>query len=494
MNFPFMRNFFLIYFIGLGFSILNPTYGQTPDSAANKVLSFPRHWLSKMQARIARLNKQLTEQGEQYLQQMASQEQRLQQKLSRVDSGSAQALFSKSARQYAALGQQLKTDTGNRSLSLNGTYHPYLDSLHGSLAYLQQHPELLGGSTAKLAQLQRASSQLQALEARMRDADQIKAYFQQRKQQIAGFIAQHTNLTGLLTKQYGGINREVYYYSQQLRQYKELWNNPDQLEQRALAVLNSRLDYQSFMKTHSSLGSLFQIPKGYSSSQALAGMQTKDIVAQQVTAKASAGGAAGLSALQSNLQSAQNALNSYKAKLSALGAGNGDADMPNFTPNSQHKKTLWRRLEYGVNFQTTRTDYYFPSVSDLGLSLGYRLGHDNVVGIGASYKLGWGNGIQHIAFSGQGIGLRSFLQIKIKGSFSATGGFEYNYTTPFPVFSQLPRLQDWTRSGLIGVTKTITTKGKVLKKTNLSLLWDFLSYSQIPPTQPLLFRVGYTLN
>jgi hypothetical protein len=206
----------------------------------------------------------------------------------------------------------------------------------------------------------------------------------------------------------------------------------------------------------------------------------------------SAGGAAGASALQSNLQSAESQLDGYKSKLSSLGAGNGDMDMPNFKPNDQKTKTFWRRLEYGANFQTTRNNYLFPTVTDLGLSLGYKLGHSNVVGLGASYKLGWGNGIQHIALSSQGVGLRSFLQIKLKGTFSATGGFEYNYTTPFTSYQQLKQLEYWTKSGLIGVTKTVSVKSRVFKKTTLSLLWDLLSYQAVPKTQPVLFRIGYT--
>ena len=475
-------------------SLFNSAHAQDLTQAPDKVLSLPGRWLHKMQSRITSLNQQLTKQTDEYLQQMAAQEKRLQQKLSRVDSTAAKTLFAGSAQRYAGLARQLAADTGSRVRSFSGAYQPYLDSLHGSLAFLQQHPELLKESSAKLAQLQKTSSQLQAYEAKMQDADKIKGYLQQRKQQLASYISGHVNLQSMLAKPYAGINREVYYYSQQLRGYKELWTNPDELVQRALTFLNQRADFQSFMKTHSSLGSLFQVPGSYGSSQGLAGLQTKEAVASQVQGKVSPNGAAGMAALQSNLQTAQTALDDYKQKLGALGAGNGDADMPNFKPNDQHTKTFWGRLEYGFNFQTTRTSYYFPTVTDLGVSLGYKLGHSNVVGVGASYKLGWGNGIQDITLSSQGIGLRSFLQIKIKGSFSATGGFEYNYTTPFPAFSQLPRIQDWTKSGLIGVTKTITTKGRVLKKTNLSLLWDFLSYGQSPPTQPLLFRVGYTLN
>jgi hypothetical protein len=110
-----------------------------------------------------------------------------------------------------------------------------------------------------------------------------------------------------------------------------------------------------------------------------------------------------------------------------------------------------------------------------------------------AYELGTGNGINHIAITNNGIGLRSFLTIKIKGTFSASGGFEYNYTTPFTSYQQLRQIQYWTKSGLIGVTKTVSMKSKVLKQTTLSLLWDFLSYSNLPPTQAFIFRVGYSL-
>jgi hypothetical protein len=96
--------------------------------------------------------------------------------------------------------------------------------------------------------------------------------------------------------------------------------------------------------------------------------------------------------------------------------------------------------------------------------------------------------------SGQGAGLRSFLEIKIKSSFSATGGFEANYTTPFTSFQDIRQIEKWTQSGLIGISKTVSMKSRVFKKTKLQLLWDFLSYQQVPKTQAVLFRIGYTWN
>ena len=489
--------------------VLTVSHAQSVDSVTNKVLSFPSRLLARLQKKTTDLNTQLTQQTESYLQKMARREAKMQRKLSGVDSNAAKSLFAGSAAQYAALQQKMRTDTGHAGQSFSGAYPAYLDSLQGSVAFLKQNPQLVSATnTSQLSQLQGAGSQLQALQAKMGLADQAKAFLQQRKQIISQYLAQHSNLQGLLGSSYAGMNKDVYYYSQQMRQYEEMWSSPDKLEQQALVLLNRFPAFQTFMKNNSMLGGLFNLPGNYGTPQAVAGLQSKDQVAtlvkQQVGVTNVAGaaqsaasggggsGGAGMDALQSNLQSAQSQLDTYKSKLSALGAGNGNMDMPDFKPNDQKTKTFWKRIQYGVNFQTSRNNYYFPTVTDFGLSLGYKLGHNNIIGVGASYKLGWGNGIQHIAFSSEGVGLRSFLQIKIKGTFSATGGFEYNYTTPFSNFQDLRQLQYWTKSGLIGVTKTVSMKNRVFKSTSLSLLWDFLSYQQIPQTQPFVFRIGYT--
>jgi hypothetical protein len=126
------------------------------------------------------------------------------------------------------------------------------------------------------------------------------------------------------------------------------------------------------------------------------------------------------------------------------------------------------------------------------LSLGYKIDSKNIVGLGASYKVGWGSDIQHIRVSGQGVGLRSFLDIQIKKTWYASGGFEYNYQQPFPIQGIPRNLDDWQKSGLVGISKIIGMKTRVFKNTKMQLLWDFLSYQQVPKTQPMKFRIGYS--
>jgi len=464
----------LLFLAGTGAKAQTGPDGGGIDSLAGKAIGFPAKLLGKLQARTNRLSSDLTQQSTRWLEKMQRREARLQKRLSTTDSAGAQKLFGNARQQYATLLQRLKADTA--AAGLKGTYMPYMDSLQGMMKYLK------------------SPGQVQALQAKMADADIAQAFVQQRKQQISQYISQHTDIQGLLNKQFSGLNQEVYYYSQQLRQYREMWNHPEQLQQKALTMLNKLPAFQQFMKNNSQLAGLFHLPGNYASPGSLAGLQTKDQVAQQIQSQVSAAGPDGTAALQSNLQSAESQLDGYKDKLSRLGQGNNTVDMPDFKPNDLKTKTFFQRLEYGFNFQTTHNNYYFPTVTDFGLSLGYRLGHSNVVGVGASYKVGWGNGIQHIAVTSQGAGLRSFLEIKLKKTWSATGGFEYNYTTPFSSFQDLRAIERWTKSGLLGISKQVSMKGKFFKQTKLQLLWDFLSYQQVPKTQPLIFRIGYVLK
>jgi hypothetical protein len=98
-----------------------------------------------------------------------------------------------------------------------------------------------------------------------------------------------------------------------------------------------------------------------------------------------------------------------------------------------------------------------------------------------------------MALSANGLSVRSFVDIKLKGSISTTGGLEYNYTLPVTSLHAFNNLNDWTPSGLIGLTKTVQMKSRTFKKTKLQVFWDFLSYQQLPKRSPILFRVGYAL-
>jgi hypothetical protein len=478
---------------------LRSATAQDNPSFLDKITNFPSRFTDHVNKKSGELEEKLVKQTEKYLQRLARKEEKLRKKLAKTDSTAAKQLFEGSAEQYAKLSAKMKNATALNGRA-SGQYLPYVDSLKTSLSFLSQNKDLLASGQAQ--KVTGALDQVKQLQGKLQTAEEVKDFIRQRKQQIKETLSRYTNLPGGITKSYQDFNKELYYYSQQVQEYKDMLNDPDKLLQKGLSLLNKLPAFQSFMQQHSELAGLFSVPANYGTSQSLAGLQTRSQVQDLMQARFASAGPNASQMLQQNLQAAQGQLNQLKDKISKLGSGGADMDMPNFKPNNQKTKSFWNRLEYGTNLQTQRSNYFFPTTSDLGLSVGYKLSDKSVVGVGGSYKVGWGKDIRNINVSSQGAGLRSFLDVKLKGSFFASGGFEYNYqplsTTGVPVnpppgapLGETVEPMTWQQSGLVGVSKIISLKSKLFKKTKVQLMWDFLSYQQVPRAQAIKFRVGY---
>jgi len=469
---------------------------QDKESVVDKVINFPASFFNKVQNKYSSLEDRLTKQSEKYLERLKKKEKKMKRKLAKVDSAKAEQTFGDIDAQYDKMIAAVQTD----SLPVKrggGAYIPMVDSVKTSLAFLGQNPSVLSQSKEVQDKVKGSLSQVNQLQGKMQQSEQVKAFIQQRKQTIKESFSKYTNLPKGLTNEFTGYQKEAYYYSAQLKEYKDMLNDPDKMVTKGLSLLNKLPAFTQFMKQNSELASLFRLPDNYGTPQALAGLQTRAQVQQQIQSQLAGGGPNAQQYLQQNLQAAQGQLNTLKDKLNKLGNnGGGDVDMPDFKPNNQKTKSFWKRLEYGTNFQTAKNNF-FPTTTDIGLSVGYKLSDKSSVGVGASYKMGWGTDIKHIKITNQGIGLRSYLDVKLKGSFFATGGFEYNYQ---PISSDSlssgtamhwDEISSWQKSGLIGISKIVSIKSKFFKKTKLQLLFDFLSYQQVPRTQPVKFRVGY---
>ncbi len=477
-------------------------YAQTQPDAADKIIDFPSTFFDKVRHQSSEMDKQLTKQSQQYLQRMASKEARLKRKLFKMDSAKAVAVFGGTEARYAALEQKLSSENVPSGTGMSGEYIPGLDSLRTGLSFLNQHQQLLSGSSIKFASINSSLSEVQQLQAKFNTAGEVQQFISQREQYLKSQLSQYG-----FGKELAAINQEAYYYQQQLAQFKSLLHDKDKMKQKAFSELNKIPAYQAFMQKNSYLGKLFGLPDDYGSAESVAGLQTKAMVKQMIAqlggsaiTGAGAGGSGSPSAgggnpgqfVQQQLGSAQQQLTQLQGKITQLalpGGSSGNVVMPDFKPNGQKTKRFLQRVEYGVDFQTQKSNILVPTTSDIAMRLGYKLSDKNSVGLGISYKLGLGNGLNHIAFSNQGLGLRSYIDIKAKGSIWILGGFEYNYLQSFSKISEIKNLDLWQKSTLFGLSK----KYKITQKRtgNLQLLFDALYQQHIPQSNPFLFRMGY---
>lgn len=479
--------------------------GQSVDSLAGKLANFPSKFFNKIQGKEADLNKQLSRQTEKYLQKMVAREARLKKKLEKNgDTTAAQTLFAGDpAQRYAALLKKLQTDSSIAFKGASGAYSPYSDSLHGALSFLNGNSQLLNASKLPPGDIQSSLNQYGQLQNKLQDADGIQQFMQQRKTQIGEYLSQYSHLPSGITDEYNAYNKQLYYYGEQVKAYKDMLNDPDKLMAKALQLLDQLPSFSSFMRSNSFLSGLLSMrgsngaagagtPGMTTASPTVQGLATRDQVLAAIQGQVGVGGPNASSLAQQSVGSAQGEIDQLRDKLNGSGGNGGNIDMPDFKPNNQKTKSFLKRLEFGTNLQTTHGNYYFPTTTDLGVSLGYKVNDKSTIGVGASYKVGWGSDIGHVSVSSQGAGLRSFVDVQMKKSLYASGGFEYNYQQPFASTQNLKDLSNWQQSALIGVSKMISVKTRVFKNTKIQLLWDFLSYQQVPKAQPLVFRVGYT--
>lgn len=472
------RLIFILLFISFLFSV------SAQDTATNAI-TVSKKYLDVVNSTATDLNRKLDQETQKVLRQFKKTEAKLKTKLSQKDSTAAASLFAGTEQQYKELEQRL-----------NGSgikYIAEIDSLSTSLKFLKANPGFLQEAGEVKAKLQDATKKLEELKSGFANAETIRQFLKQQRQYLKDQLGKFG-----FARELKRINKQVYYYSVQLSEYKDALKDPKKATKKALDLLAGNKTFREFWRENSQLASLFRLPGETGDPGTLAnmaGLQTRAQVNALIQQQIAAGGPNAQAQMQQNLVAAKGQLNQLKDKVIKMGGGSSDAEMPEgFKPQSTKTKTFLQRVELGTNIQSVRSNGLLPTTSDLAISAGYRLNDKSIIGLGASYKLGWGKNIQNIRISHQGVGARSFIDWKLKGALWISGGFEMNYRSEIRNVAELKDYSAWQQSGLIGLSRKLPVKTKFFKKTKLMLLWDFLSYQQVPRTQALIFRIGYNLK
>lgn len=482
-----MKALVIILLFGLLFMLwvgIGNVCAQNPHSwneRADQLIELPDKLLVKVGQQASKAEKRLQQQSQKYLARIKKQEKRLYAALYKKDSAQAKALFGNIDSIYAQM-EQATAELAQNSGPRQHYYHGRLDSVQTSLRFLAQ--EQLPGVKAKLPkQLPSALGSYNQLQSQLTQSTYLEQQLLERRQQLL----QKLSNSGL-GKQLQAYQQQVQYYQQQLRQAKELLDQPDKLARQLLAYATKLPLFRSFMEKHSVFAAIFPQPDPIVSLTMPGSMQTRSALQSQMGS--TLGTANPQAALQQGMGQAEGHLQSLKDRLSAGSFGDA-GEMPTTKTNEEKTRSLWKRLEWGGNLQSARATNLFPTTSDLGLSLGYKLNSKSVVGIGASYKLGWGSDWRNVRMTHEGVGLRSFLDWRLKGSFWMSGGAELNHLQRIEDLGLLKDPGNWQQSALIGITRNFKV-GKM--KTDARLLYDFLWRQQVPRTQPVVFRVGYTIK
>ena len=409
------------------------------------------------------------------LKDMKREEAKLQRELSVVDSAAAVKIFAAAQDKYTALIQDLE---GTKAMSqrTDGSI-PYLDSMKAMVSFLSSAGITLTQKAHALEALERVEKLKRHFEQFQKIQDflnQRNAYLQQQKSRIVSL--------GSLKK----IDKRSFYYVQTLKSYKDALKNPQKMERIAVATLSKLPGFKKFLSRNRLFGAGNETGT-VADQSSLAGLQTRAAINALLQTHYTADpNPAGF--VQQQLASSHEQSSAQRPPLNFTDAFGNPIAQPGFRPNHQKGKPLSQRLEKGINVQFGNVNRFLPTTADLGVSLGYKLNDKSVIGIGSSYKLGLGRGLGNLHFSQQGITLRSFVDYKLKGSISLTGGYEWLYLPGLAEVS-MHALKTWQKSGLIGLSKKYAVGTRF--KGTFQLLFDFLSDNSIPQRQPVIFRTGW---
>lgn len=450
------------------------------DSLILSVEEIPQKYFTQLGAKIYTYSKRVSAKTIKTLTRLASWENKIRQLLEKASPQTAAELFSKEQLTFNSLLQKVKS--GEQLVAeKKSAYDAYTDKLTCSIKYIQTQKEKL--DSAVIQKLDAVAGKMNTLDKEIAQAEATEQFIKERKKLLITESVKYIGKSKYLLR----INKESYYYVETLKNYKEIFSDKKKTEETVLHVLNTIPAFKEFMQRNGQLASLFGTSTAADIQQAVSGLQTRTSINTIVQGRITSGGPNASQVLQQSMKEAKNFLATLKEKA-LNNTSNGDKEIPDFKPNEQKTRTFRQRLEYGATMQSQKAGKYFPVTSDIALTISYKINDKSKIGIGASYKIGWGS-VERIRISNQGIGLRSFVDWKIKKNYFITGGYEQNYFTSFSNSSQLKQIDNWQQSGLLGISKNYSVNKKL--KGKIQLLYDFLSRTHTPATPSVIYRIGY---
>jgi len=463
------------------------------DSAMQRLQQVPEKYIQQANKKIDQYTTRITSKTEKTLIKLSRWENKIKKIVEKASPETAQRLFGNDQLTFTTALEKYKKGEAVIA-SQRAKYDEYTDKLTTSLKYLNENLDSTCKNGKAVRKMLRCgdSSLLGRLGGAEANTEAMEQFIKERRKLLITEASKYLANTKCLQK----ISSETGLYIATLQNYKELFHDKKKAEETALTILNKIPAFTKFVQQNSYLAKLFGQPGGASSplgAGGLAGLQTRASVNALIQNQIAAGGPSAALQIRQNMQDAQAQLSALKDKVLKTGgntSGN-DAIGAEYGKFPQQKtKTFLQRMKLGTDMSFVKDNSLMPTVANIAVNATYQLAANKEAGIGVAYKAGLGS-INHIQITHQGIGLRSFVSLKLKNSFWLAGGWEANQNAGFKNITQLKDYSLWSQSALAGIEKKINVKTKLTKGATIKLMYDMMARQHSPVTQPVVFRVGY---
>lgn len=453
------------------------------DSVIARIEDIPARYIKQVDTKISKYSSRITGKTEKTLAKLAKWENKIKAILEKASPQTAEQLFGEGKTTFGTLLAKIKEGQSIAG-SYKAKYDEYRDKLNTSLKYISSKKNELESKYAK--PVTEAADKAKKLEGDVANSEALEKFIKERKKQLMDECVKYIGNSKYLKK----INKESYYYVETIRNYKEIFSDPSKTEETVKTILNKIPAFKKFFSENSMLASIFGSNTGTGGQRSIEGLQTRDAVTAMLQSRIGGSGVNTKELFGQGMNQAQNELQKLKQQAQNL-AGGGSQNPDNIKGvNKEKTKTFRQRLEYELNYEFAKNNTYLPMLVNISVSVGYKLNPRSVIGLGATYKMGLGT-IEKIRFTTEGLGLKAYMDWKLRKQFYITGGYEANHFSGFsntPIFGSL---NEWQQSGLLGISRKIPVKTKFTKGAKIQVLYDFLYMKHNPVSKPWIFRIGY---
>lgn len=425
-----MRIFCVLFLLPLLLSVAqNRAWSQQQNFASEEKLASIKAGETYLNARTQALDKYLSRSERIY--------SRLQKKLERKEKKMLRRLARKDSTQMPDAyqpGLPAVDSIGTHSrLRSRSTAVTLVDSLRSVQQFMQQQSARLG-DVGKVLPDGAYTEKLNQLQERLKAQEELKTALGKKGKQLEG-------LAGKKIKGVKGLQKDLYYATEQIRYWKDLSNEPDKAEEKALEYLMGTEGFVQALPDRNA--GAFNGLGNNASPEDLArlGYQTKAKVNELMQQKFGDQLSGVQQQMGEQLQAYQEQLNGIKENVDDVKTGYSEARESatkikqaasglkhlSFKENSQRGKPFWQRFETEYNWQTARSLEERPAMLDLGVSVAYKPSPKFRIGIGLAGSLGLGRDWQHLKVTYEGLALRAFLDRELFFGISLQGGYERHF-------------------------------------------------------------------
>jgi hypothetical protein len=342
---------------------------------------------------------------------------------------------------------------------------PLLDSLRLVSGFAQHSG--LSSETGKARQsIERAQAQLDI-------GQRTKAELQRRIDCWKSQAKEHPEYK----KWAGMMEKERYYYSAQIGEYRKALRDPSVLDDKLMNALRRDPRFSDF------LAALPAKPQDTEK------MQPRQLVQQMMQSQAAAIDPDAKKLIADARRKGSDLLDGLSDKASGFGNIDNAAQVPAFTPNPYKTKSFWERIDVGFDLQFDRKTRLLPSSGVAGVQASFNFSQRWSAGLLVNYRFGTGE-IRRIRFSHQGAGYGAFANYRVWKGLGVQAGFERNWRMETEV-NENRYPSGWMSSALAGLTWEYGVGKKV--KGTAGVFFDFLHRRHTPETNAILWRMGWKI-